>query len=141
MTALHWAVERGHISMVETLLRFGAEVTTDSKFGKTPLEIASDTGRPDIFEMLQNADQFRAPSHPPQSDAATLAATQSILTEELVDIEDPIPPVAEQEIISELIEKPDQGKGVIMLNYDHQLEDMCYARNQVLNFYSVTFIS
>jgi len=109
MTALHWAVERGHISMVETLLRFGAEVNTDSKFGKTPLEIASDTGRPDIFEMLQNADQFRAPSHQPQSDAATLAATQSILTEELVDIEDPIPPVAEQEIISELHEKPGQG--------------------------------
>ena len=71
--------------MVETLLRFGADVNQDSKFGKTPLEIASDTGRPDIFEMLQNADQFRAPNHRPQSDAATLAATQSIITEELVN--------------------------------------------------------
>ena len=86
MTALHWAVERGHISMVETLLRFGADANHDSKFGKTPLEIASDTGRPDIFEMLQNADQFRAPNHQPQSDAATLAATQSIITEDLVRI-------------------------------------------------------
>jgi GA-binding protein transcription factor beta len=53
MTPLHWAVERGHISMVETLLRFGADVCAESKFGKTPLEIASDIGRPDIYEMLQ----------------------------------------------------------------------------------------
>jgi hypothetical protein len=113
MTALHWAVERGHISMVETLLRFGADVNLDSKFGKTPLEIASDTGRPDIFEMLQNAEQFRAPSHPPQSDAATLAATQSILTEDLVNIEDPIPPIAEQEIISEMNVKREQNQGIL----------------------------
>jgi hypothetical protein len=108
MTALHWAVERGHISTVETLLRFGAEVTNDSKFGKTPLEVASDSGRPDIFEMLQNADQYRAPSHPPKSDAVTLAATQSILTDEL-GIEDPFHPITEQEIMSDLIEKPDEG--------------------------------
>jgi hypothetical protein len=115
MTALHWAVERGHISMVETLLRFGADVNLDSKFGKTPLEIASDTGRPDIFEMLQNAEQFRAPSHPPQSDAATLAATQSILTEDLVNIEDPIPPIAEQEIISEMNVKREQNQGTLKI--------------------------
>jgi hypothetical protein len=115
MTALHWAVERGHISMVETLLRFGADVNLDSKFGKTPLEIASDTSRPDIFEMLQNAEQFRAPSHPPQSDAATLAATQSILTEDLVNIEDPIPPIAEQEIISEMNVKREQNQGTLKI--------------------------
>ena len=108
MTALHWAVERGHISTVETLLRFGAEVANDSKFGKTPLEVASDSGRPDIFEMLQNADQFRAPSHPPKSDPATLAATQSILTDQL-GIEDPFPPIAEQEIITDLKGKPYEG--------------------------------
>jgi ankyrin repeat protein len=46
MTPLHWAVERGHISIVETLLRYGTDVNIESKFGKTALEIASDIGRP-----------------------------------------------------------------------------------------------
>ena len=53
MTPLHWAVERGKISAVEMLLRFGADPNALSKFDKSPLEVASDNGRPDIFEMLQ----------------------------------------------------------------------------------------
>jgi ankyrin repeat protein len=53
MTPLHWAVERGHVSCVEALLRFGADVDLESKFDKTPMEIASDNGRADIFEVLQ----------------------------------------------------------------------------------------
>jgi len=57
MTPLHWAVDRGYISMIETLLRYGGDVTMESKFGKTPLEVASDNGRHDIYEILQNADQ------------------------------------------------------------------------------------
>lgn len=113
MTPLHWAVERGHIPIVETLLRFGADVNLESKFGKSSLEIASDIGRPDIFEMLQNAEQFRAPPvnlNPHQSDAATLAATQSILPDDdLVTIEDPIPPVAEEKDISEINIKQERG--------------------------------
>ena len=59
MTALHWAVDRGNVSAVEVLLKFGADVNAESKFDKTPLEIASDNARPDIYEMLQNAEQFR----------------------------------------------------------------------------------
>ena len=78
MTPLHWAVERGHAEAVLTLLRFGANVLAETKFGKTSLELASDVNRPDIFEMLQNADEYRAPDL--KSDAVTLAATQSILT-------------------------------------------------------------
>lgn len=53
MTALHWAVERGNTTAIETLLRYGATVNVESKFSKSPLEIASDNGRPDIYEMLQ----------------------------------------------------------------------------------------
>ena len=53
MTPLHWAVERGNISTVEMLLRHGSNTNIESKFDKTALEIASDNGRPDIFEMLQ----------------------------------------------------------------------------------------
>ena len=39
MTPLHWAVERGHAETVLTLLRFGANVCAETKFGKTSLEI------------------------------------------------------------------------------------------------------
>lgn len=53
MTPLHWAVDRGNLRAVETLLKYSADVNFESKFDKTPLEIASDNGRPDIFEMLQ----------------------------------------------------------------------------------------
>ena len=53
MTPLHWAVERGCSQTVELLLKHGANPNLESKFDKTPLEIASENGRPDIFELLQ----------------------------------------------------------------------------------------
>ena len=53
MTPLHWAVERGCSQTVETLLKHGANTDVESKFDKTPFEIASENGRPDIFEILQ----------------------------------------------------------------------------------------
>jgi len=59
MTPLHWAVERGCCGTVEALLKHGANPNIESKFDKTPLEIASENGRPDIFEILQNADNLR----------------------------------------------------------------------------------
>jgi len=59
MTPLHWAVERGCSQTVETLLKHGANTDVESKFDKTPFEIASENGRPDIFEILQNAESLR----------------------------------------------------------------------------------
>lgn len=53
MTPLHWATQRGKVEAVEMLLRYGADTETPSKFDKSPLELASDCGRPDIFEMLR----------------------------------------------------------------------------------------
>jgi len=47
------------LQTVELLLKHGANTNIESKFDKTPLEIASENGRPDIFEILQNAEQFR----------------------------------------------------------------------------------
>ena len=38
---------------MEILLKHGANTNSLSKFDKTPLEIASENGRPDIFEILQ----------------------------------------------------------------------------------------
>ncbi len=82
MTPLHWAVERNQIEAVETLLKYGANVDAVSKFEKTPLEIASDNGRPDVYEMLQNFEDYRrmlpAQEYPQVSDPVTLAATRSI---------------------------------------------------------------
>ena len=61
----------------------------------------------------QNAEQFRTPIDSGQSDAATIAATQSILADDdLVTIEDPIPPVAVQEVIADVTvkqERTEQG--------------------------------
>ena len=53
MTPLHWAVERGCTQTVELLLKHGANTNIESKFDKTVLEIASENGRPDIFQLLQ----------------------------------------------------------------------------------------
>ena len=53
MTPLHWSVQRGHNECVEVLLRYGADVSSENKFGKAPMEIASGLNRPDICELLQ----------------------------------------------------------------------------------------
>ena len=53
MTPLHWAVERGHADCAEVLVRYGADVNFENKFGKCPLELASEHGRSDMYEMLQ----------------------------------------------------------------------------------------
>ena len=53
MTPLHWAVERGHADCAEVLIRYGADVNFENKFGKCPLELASEHGRSDMYEMLQ----------------------------------------------------------------------------------------
>jgi hypothetical protein len=37
--------------------RFGADVTAETKFFKTSLQIASDCGHEDILDVLRNADQ------------------------------------------------------------------------------------
>ena len=37
---------------MEILLKHGASPDLESKFGKSPLDIASDNGRPDLYEIL-----------------------------------------------------------------------------------------
>lgn len=84
MTPLHWAVQRGCEDSVEVLLRYGADVNLENKFAKTPFEVATGINRPDIIELLQNAEHIRATLTilPTESDPLTVAATQSI-TEDL----------------------------------------------------------
>jgi uncharacterized protein len=43
-TALHWAVERDDLEMVDALLRAGAFVTPRTREGVTPLQLAAENG-------------------------------------------------------------------------------------------------
>ena len=53
LTALHWAVKGGNISIAEQLLKSGANTNAkDVAFGRTPLHLASILGRLDVAELL-----------------------------------------------------------------------------------------
>lgn len=53
MTALHWATEHNHQEVVELLIKYGADVHTQSKFCKTAFDISIDNGNEDLAEILQ----------------------------------------------------------------------------------------
>lgn len=59
-TALSWAVEYGHTSIVKILLRKGADPTTRSDFGTTPISYAEKFGRDDLVELLSKHIKERA---------------------------------------------------------------------------------
>lgn len=62
MTALHWAVEKRHDKIVEMLLQHGSDPNAVSKFGKTPISIATEAGLMDLTRILLLANQMRAAS-------------------------------------------------------------------------------
>lgn len=62
MTALHWAVEKRHDKIVERLLQHGADPNAVSKFGKSPISIATEAGQVDLVRILLLANQMRAAS-------------------------------------------------------------------------------
>lgn len=53
MTPLHWAVENQNVDVITTLLQAGADAYTLSKFDKTPVTMARDSGRHDIAELIE----------------------------------------------------------------------------------------
>lgn len=55
MTALHWAIEKGHKAIVRLLLKHGADVSIVSKFDRTPITIAALTGQVDLIQELDAA--------------------------------------------------------------------------------------
>ncbi|XP_065093761.1 uncharacterized protein Atac3 [Ochlerotatus camptorhynchus] len=62
MTALHWAVEKRHDKIVEMLLQHGSDPNAVSKFGKSPISIATEAGLVDLVRILLLANQMRAAS-------------------------------------------------------------------------------
>ena len=51
-TALHWAVERDDVEMVDLLIRGGARVTATTREGVTPLQLAAINGSAPMIDRL-----------------------------------------------------------------------------------------
>ena len=54
-TALHWAVERDDVEMVDLLIRGGARVTAKTREGVTPLQLAATNGSAAMIDRLLKA--------------------------------------------------------------------------------------
>lgn len=74
MTALHWATEHNHQEVVELLIKYGADVHTQSKFCKTAFDISIDNGNEDLAEILQIAMQNQINTNPESPDTVTIHA-------------------------------------------------------------------
>lgn len=55
MTPLHWAVQNGHLQVVEYLISNGAQIDIQNKFNLSPLAIAQQMERSDIEEYINNS--------------------------------------------------------------------------------------
>jgi ankyrin repeat protein len=54
-TALHWAVERDDVEMVDLLIRAGARITAKTREGVTPLQLAATNGSAAMIDRLLKA--------------------------------------------------------------------------------------
>ena len=54
-TALHWAVERDDMEMVDLLIRGGARITAKTREGVTPLQLAATNGNAAMIDRLLKA--------------------------------------------------------------------------------------
>lgn len=55
MTPLHWAVQNGHLQVVEYLISNGAQMDLQNKFNLNPLAIAQQIERADIEEYINGS--------------------------------------------------------------------------------------
>ena len=55
MTPLHWAIEKKHKTIAKILLKNGADVDSLSKFCKTPISLAIQSGQIDLLDDLNEA--------------------------------------------------------------------------------------
>lgn len=55
-TPLHIAVEKGQVSMVQTLLQYGADINIQNNNGQTPSDLAMALGDQDCLDVLESLD-------------------------------------------------------------------------------------
>jgi len=74
-TALHWAVERDDVEMVDLLIRGGARVTATTREGVTPLQLAATNGSVAMIDRLLKAGaKVNDPLTPGRDTALMMAA-------------------------------------------------------------------
>jgi ankyrin repeat protein len=74
-TALHWAVERDDLEMVDVLLRAGARVTARTREGVTALQLAAENGSaPILVRLLRAGADPNGPLTPSRDTALMMAA-------------------------------------------------------------------
>ena len=76
-TALHWAVERDDVEMVDLLIRAGARVTARTREGVTPLQLAATNGSAPIIDRLQKAGADPNAALTPAGDTAMMLAART----------------------------------------------------------------
>ena len=76
-TALHWAVERDDVEMVDLLIRAGARVTARTREGVTPLQLAATNGSASIIDRLQKAGADPDAPLTPAGDTALMLAART----------------------------------------------------------------
>ena len=64
-SAIHWAVEQGHLGILHVLLDHGADINAISSYGTSPLHCAANGGHTRIVSELlrQGADPLKATCH------------------------------------------------------------------------------
>jgi len=76
-TALHWAVERDDLDMVDLLLRAGARVDARTREGVAPLQLAATNGSAAIIVALLEADADPNAALTPAGDTALMMAART----------------------------------------------------------------
>ena len=76
-TALHWAVERDDIEIVDLLIRAGARVTARTREGVTPLQLAATNGNGPMIDRLLKAGVDSNATLTPAGDSALMMAART----------------------------------------------------------------
>ena len=76
-TALHWAVERDDVEIVDLLIRAGARVTTRTREGVTPLQLAATNGNGPMIDRLLKAGADSNAALTPAGDSALMMAART----------------------------------------------------------------
>ena len=76
-TALHWAVERDDLEMADLLIRAGARVTSATREGVTPLQLASINGSAAMLTRLLKAGVDPNAPLTPAADTALMMAART----------------------------------------------------------------